>query len=201
MPKVIEDDAGNDVTVYTAEELEAAKTQVATEYQGKLAEKDEHVKKKLDEFIQGKKSVEQLAAEQEAREKATDEKISAANALAQQAVEKAEFEKTARLTALRDYLFERYGGSDPEVKKKLMEGWDLANVPMDNEDNIKKRVQVAASIAGVSGDTGGSASMYGPPMSGGYAPDFTQKKETLSEAEHEAFKKEFGLDSFIPKQQ
>jgi len=198
MPKIIEDDNGNELTVYTAEELASERSKVEEEYKGKLAEKDEHVKKKLDEFMQGKKSVEQLSAEAEAKQKEVDAKIDGANKLAQDAIAKADAERQARLFAIRDYMFEQYGSTDPEVKKKLLEGWDLANVPMDNEENIKRRVQVAASIAGVNGQVAVNP-VYGAPFSVGYAPQFNQKKEGVSDAEHELFKQELGLGNFIPK--
>lgn len=196
MPIKHEKDDGEEIEVYTAEEKAAEIAKIEADYQAKLAEKDEFMKKKTEEFVLGKKSVEHKETE---KEKEWNEKFEATKKLAEEAVAKAELEKNARLIAVRDFVFNQYGANDAETKKKLSDAWDLVNMPMDNEEQIKERARVAASIAGV-GSVQVNSPVMGAPFSGGYAPTF-KREEGLKEEDHDRFKHELGLGNIIPKKQ
>lgn len=212
MPRTITDDEGNDIEVFTPEEVEAQQAAKVAEIEAAkqaeierleaekaeiekaLAEKDEHVKQKLDEFISGKKSVEQKEktleeqqAELAARLKEIEEK-SAADLAA---------ERNARFNSLKNFMFQQYGAQDEEIKQKLEESYDLINVDVTDEAALQRRVEAAARLAGV-GSPGQKPTLY-PGVGGGAAPDFSDAaKKTDEAADLDMFQKSLGLKKYLP---
>lgn len=184
MPITVENDEGKEVQAFTAEELEAEKAKIQAEADAKVAAAEAHTKTKLDEFMKGKQGV-------ELKEQEFNAKIEEAKKMSETATAKVEEERQARFGALKNYIFEQYGGNDPETKKKLEEAWDLVNVPITNEDDVKRRVKLSADLAGLS--NGPKMEMnYGMPVGGGYAPQFN-KPVSDAAANHDKFLNELGL--------
>lgn len=182
--KVTDDDSGKEIEAFTAEELEAEKAKIQAEADAKVAAAEAHTKEKLDEFLKGKQGI-------DAKEQELNAKVEEAKQTAAAAALKVEEERQARFGALKNYIFEQYGGADPETKKKLEESWDLINVPITNEEDVKKRVKLAADMAGLSGGAVVQPS-YGMPVGGGYAPNFNKPAGDAA-ANHDAFLNELGL--------
>lgn len=193
MPKIVENQDGAEETLYTPEEVQAEadrkaaekEAAVKAEYEAKLAEKDEHHKKKLDEFVQGKKGIDE-------KEKEWNEKIETTKKTADEALTQLQQEKAARLNTVKEFMFEGYGATDPEIKKKLQEEYDLLNMPATTDEEIKARTIKAARNAGLAS---GAPSGFSVPMGGGYAPTF-KRDEGLKDSDHDSFLKETGLGDF-----
>lgn len=193
MPKIVEID-GEDVTVFTQEEIDAKAAEVAAakeaekaELQKKMEADAAHYKTKIDEFANGKKGFDEKLTE---KEKEWNDKLEATKQTAEETRSALENEKKARLDVVKNVMFEGYVGEDAEGKKKLQEEYDLLNMPASTEDEIKARAIKAARNAGLSNGT--SAPNYSAPFSGGHAPSFS-RNEGLKETEHNQFLKEVGL--------
>ncbi len=172
MSKIITNDDGTETEVFTKEEVEA-----------QLAEKDAHVKAKLDEFQKGKSSQELKDQEREAA-------IAEAKRVADEANNRAIEAETRRQAQVKQYYIDTYANGDPEMAKKLAEGYDLINVEIKSDEDIKRRIELSANMAGVNAPQAAFAPVM--PAYGGYAPSF-QKTESLSEEEHNRFLSETGL--------
>ena len=171
MSQIITNDDGTETEVFTKEEVEA-----------QLAEKDAHVKAKLDEFQKGKSS-------QDLKDQERDTAIAEAKRIADEASNRAIEAENRRQGQVKQYYIDTYAGGDPEMAKKLAENFDLINVEIKSDDDIKRRIELAANMSGVHAQPNFAPTM---PQYGGYAPTFN-KDETVSEAEHESFLKEVGL--------
>ena len=195
MPINIQDDStGEDKEVFTKEELETKAREVEEQYKKQLEEKETHYKTKIDEFVKGKQGVESKEKEVESKQKEWEDKIAEARKISEDAVQKVEAERVARFNALKNHIFEQYGGTDPDVKKKLEEKWELINVTITSDDDVKKRAQLTAELAGLNvGTVGTQQFIGGSSFGGGYAPSF-EKKQGASPEEYNRFKSELGLD-------
>lgn len=189
MPIKVESDDGAEVEAFTKEEMEAEKKKIQDEANAKIAANEEHLKTKLDDFNKVKSGA-------ELKEQEFNTKIEEAKKISEGAVAKVEEERQARFTALKNYIFEQYGGQDPEVKKKLEEAWELVNVPVTNEEDVKRRVKLSADMAGLSAGPKMEAG-YGMPVGGGYAPNF-KKVDTDAAVNHAQFLNELGLQDLMP---
>lgn len=190
MPKIIENDKGDEETVYTKEELDAiesAKEKEIADLKAKAESDAAHYKTKIDEFANGKKGFDEKLTE---KEKEWNEKLEATKQTADETRAALENEKKARLDVVKNVMFEGYVGEDADGKKKLQEEYDLLNMPATTEDEIKARAIKAARNAGLSNSV--SAPNYSAPFSGGHAPSFS-RNEGLKETEHNQFLKEVGL--------
>lgn len=191
---VVDEDTGKEEIVFTAEELEAAKKaeaeRIQSEYEAKLAEKDEHLKKKTDEFVQGKTA-------QELKDQERDAKTAEALRIAEEANKKAEEAENKRISSLKKLAREQYAGNDPTLAAKFDEAWDLVNLEIKEDEDIFKRAELTANLAGLNSNGGSFAG--GMPFAGGFAPKPQQKEVQVKEEEHSKFKNALGLEDFIPK--
>jgi len=191
MPKVVENEEGKEETLFTAEDIEAAKKAEAdrlqADFDAKMLEKDEHQKKKLAEFETGKTA-------QELKDIERDKEVAEAKRIAEEAVGKVTESEGKRQNTIKEAARIRFTGGDAELDKKFEESWALINVEIKEDADIYKRAELAANLAGLNG---GGTNEGGMQMSGGYAPSFVKKDETLKEADHQTFNSELGLDKFL----
>lgn len=192
--KIIEDENGNQLTYYSAEEVQATALQEAerikAEYEAKIAEKDEHLKTKTNEFLQGK-------AAQEAKDIERDGKVAEAQRLAEEARAKAVEIESKRTESLKKIAMKQFVGNDDELTAKFEESWNLINLEINGDDDISKKAEMVASLIGINNSNimGGA----GIAMSGGIAPKVSPTEKAKSDADYSQFKSAFGLDEFIPK--
>lgn len=189
---VVDEESGKEEIMYSAEELEAAKNaeidRLKTEHEKALLDKDEHVKKKLEEFNQGKSA-------QELKDIERDRKIEEANRIASEATEGLKTAEGRRINSLKEIAREKFTGNDPELNKKFEESWGLVNLEIKEDADIVRKAELVANMSGLNNN--GDDGMGGMPMNGGYAPNFKREDTEKSKADHDTFKKALGLDSFI----
>lgn len=177
MSKTITNDLGEEEVVYTQAELDA-----------QLAEKDAHVKTKLDEFTKGKGA-------QELKDQERDAQVAEAKAKADEAAQKAAeatsiaaAERARHQQSVTDFALAQFTGGDTELNKKIMDAMPLVNLEIKDDKDILERVRIAATIAGLAGN----AATPQFPAYGGMAPQFN-KNDGPSDADHEAFLAATGL--------
>lgn len=183
--KTILDDDGNEEIVFTQEEITAQlmekEAAMKAEYEAKLADKDAHVKDKLYQFEQAKKSAEQLHAEAMAG-------VAEAKKLAEEAKMSVTQSKESELSVRKDYWVQSVAGGDADLKAKIEEAYNMLNLPAGTDKEISERVQKAVSLAGIS-----HISTPNLSFGGSMAPNFQAAGEQSKEAAHEAWKKEYGI--------
>jgi exopolysaccharide biosynthesis protein len=175
MSKVITNEDGTEETVFTQAELDA-----------QLLEKDNHLKTKLDEFTKGKT----------AQELSKEENKAAIEAMKKEVDEtKASFVKSqeTQRTKVVNFLVKQVVGEDVELTKKLAAemaiveaGYKASGKDVNDESIIQEMISKSVSMAGI------NAVAPSFPMNGGFAPNFNNPKEAVSDAEHEKFLKETG---------
>lgn len=154
---IIENDKGEEVTVFTAEELEAAKKEVETNYQKTLAEKEAEVEKlrkvsaeKTENF---KKFNEMTEAEKAAYDantteflKRTDAAVQKAEELERKLAEKEAIEREYN----KNFVLNNFHKGDEKVKKEIEDNYAiLAGMPENTPDEIAARATKAAQLAGI----------------------------------------------------
>jgi hypothetical protein len=177
-------------------QVKAESERLKEEYEGKLADKDKYVKEKLNEFIQGKKGLsekeKELLREKEGiseKEREWEERLKAIEEKANLATEKVSEERQRRYDSLKEHIFEQYGGRDPELKKKLDAEWDLINIEVTSDEDVKRRAMKAAQNAGLSG---GSNKVF-TGFSGSYVPE-DKTGEKKKDENYTQFKQAIGVD-------
>lgn len=186
MSHTIVNDEGEEEVVYTEAEKQAEKDaeieKVKADYEAKLAEKDAHVKEKLDQFQQAKKGVD--TAQEEVRAMAEE-----AKRLAEEAKMSVAQAKEAELTTKKDFYIQSVVGGDTDLRKKIEDAYGMLNLPAATDKEIMERVQKAVTLAGIS-------QMSTPSLSfgGAQAPNFQQAGEQTKEAAYNEWKKELGIN-------
>jgi len=185
MSQTIINDNGDEVVVYSQEEIDAQiaakEAALKAEFEKQLAEKDEHVKLKLDQFQQATKSVDK--EKEEVRTMAEE-----AKRIAEEAKLSVQQSKESELGIRKDFWIQSVAGNDPDLKKKIEDAYSIINLPSGTDKEIAERVQKAVTLAGISQVSTPSLS-----FGGAQAPNFQQAGEQSKAAEHEAWKKELGI--------
>lgn len=198
MPTTIKDENGEEVTYYTEEDIAEERAKIEEDFEGKLKEKDEYIKEKLDQFVQGKKKAEETMTEAEKRDAEWQEKLEEAKKEVEQVKQMSQQERDSRLNDLKTVMFEQYGGSDEDVRKKLDEAYEIINIEATDAEGVRKRVEAAARYAGVSSDTSGSQDDGGYQVGGGFsrgrAPEFDKRSEDEKQADYSQFKSALNLE-------
>lgn len=181
MPKIIKnEETGVEETYYAPDEVVLKEAHEAA-----LKEKDDHVKNKLAEFQTGKSAQELKDAEREAQIAEAKKKADEAIAMASSAEER-------RVGSLKNFIMDQYTGGDPELKKKLEEGWGLINKDIVTDADIQERIRLAANAVGLSAPS--NPVVITPGFGGGMPPNFQKKNDGVSDDEHKAFRKATGLE-------
>lgn len=181
---------GTTQEVYTPEEVAAEKLKLETEFNGKLEEKDKYVKEKLDQFVKGQQGTE---ARQAAREKEVDEKLAEAKRIADETAAQLALDQKSRLSMYEDFVIEQYVGTDPELKKKILDAGGIIGIPKDSEANVKAWVSAALKQAGL------DATRAPQQIAGGYAPQPTPQDEQKKTDDFNKFVDVLGLTPLIKK--
>lgn len=190
MSKTIEDDNGNEVVVFTQEELDAQSAAIKAEYEAKLIEKDTHLKTKTDEFIKGKQS-------QELKDIERDAAIAEAKRLAAEAGEKATQAEIRRQNAIKEVAMKKFTGDDTELRAKFEESWNLVNLEIKDDADIAKKAELVANMSGLN-SAPQMNNLGAMSMSGGYAPKVSAVEKEKQDAEYNNFKSLLSLDEFLP---
>lgn len=195
--KVVNEE-GVEITAYTEQEIvdrEAAKeASVKAEYEAKLLEKDNHLKTKLDEFMKGKNSQEQKDVERDAA-------IAEAKRIADEASSRATNAEERRQNAIKESFVYQIVGDNPELRAKIEESWNLINIEIKEDTDIKKRVDLAASMSGISNNSEAIFTYGGASMGGGMAPQVKESDKQKKQEEYDRFRSALGLDDFIGKKE
>lgn len=195
MPTIVLDAEGNEHEVFSPDELKARadaavaarETELKAEHEKALADKDAHVAEKLDQFKRGQGSVD---TEKEAVKLMAEEAKRTAEE-AKAAIAAAEADK---ISTKRDYWIKSVTGGDPELTKKILENYDILNMPAGTDDEISARVQKAVQASGVSSFSSPSMS-----FSGAIPPNFAKTDQSVKEHNYEVWKNELGIQDLIPK--
>jgi len=189
MSKTIEDDQGNEVVVFTQEELDAQSSAMKAEYEAKLLEQANHLKTKTEEFVKGKQS-------QELKDIERDNAIAEAKRLAAEAGEKANNAEMRRQNAIKEVAMKKFTGDDAELQSKFEESWNLVNLEIKDDADIVKKAELVANMSGL--NSAPQMNMGSMSMSGGYAPKVSAVEKEKQDAEYNNFKNSLGLDEFLP---
>lgn len=197
--KIVNEETGQEEVVYTQAELDVIKADADKKMAdaeaaatAKIKENEDHLKQKTDEFLKGKNA-------QELKDIERDKKIEEAKAAADAAGAKAVEAEQKRQDAVRASIVRQYVGEDPKLKERFEESWKMVNLEIKTDDDILKKAELAANMAGLNGT--GMSSAGGMPMSGGFAPNMKPADKEKKEAEYSTFKNAFGLNEFIPKKE
>lgn len=190
----IQDAEGNDIEVFTADEVaaqaaaraDAVTAELAAKHADELKAKDDHLATKLDEFVKGKKSVEDKATE-------ADTKIAEALRIANEANEKVNLSETKKNDAIKNFWITQTVGTDADLTEKLKNAYDLINMPITTENDIAERMKLAANMIGLTAPQPQNIS-----FAGGVAPVFQPAADRQNEMDYDTFEKELGLK--LPEQ-
>ena len=186
MSTTIINDEGNEEVVFTQAELDAQKAAeieaIKAEYEKQLAEKDAHVKEKLDQFQKAKSSI-------DIEKEEINAKVAEAMRIAEEAKMSVAQSKEAELAAKKTIWVQSVAGNDPELTKKIEEAYGMLNLPATSDAEIQARVQKAVALAGITQMPHQNIS-----FSGSYAPNVTAANDQGKQAEYEAWKKELHIN-------
>ncbi len=191
----IENDQGVEMEVFTQDEIAtqiaAKEAELKADFEKQMADKDNHLKTKLDEFQQGKTA-------QELKDTERDTAIAEARKIAEEAKTNAQNAEQRRLDSLKGIAMRKFVGDDAELVTKFEESWAIVNLEIKDDSDIAKKAELVANMIGVnqSNQTLGSMPMGG---GGGFAPKVSAVEKAKGDAEYSKFKSVLGLDEFIPK--
>lgn len=195
--QINEDGEEVEIEVFTQEEANAIAAQKAEEekarlqedFEKQLAEKDEHLKKKTDEFVQAKQGMKGKEEGLTEKEQLLEEKIAEATRIAQEAVSQVELAKTQKNDSIKNMLIESLVGGDEDLKKKLSEAYDLVSIPIEAEGDIQRRMSFAAGAIGISASAMPQVSF----SSGTATPTVAPADKKRADAEYDEWRKSMGL--------
>ncbi len=183
---IIQNDQGEDIEVFSAEEVaqqaELKAKEVEEKYQAELKAKDEHYAEKLDQFVKAKKGI-------ETKDDALEAKLEEIKKIAEEANMKVTQAEASKVETIKNFYLNQTVGGNEELNTKLKEAYDMINMPATNDAEIALRVQMAANMIGVS-----SVAAPNISFSGGMAPTFKPADSAKADADYETYKKEFGIN-------
>ena len=181
MPTTIINDDGNEVEVFTAEELAAQRVELEEKYKKELADKDAHVQEKLSQLKNKEGGIE--AVESEAIKKAEEAKT-----LVEELQNKISENEKSKQETIKNFWISQTTGGDEELTKKLQDAYELINIPITSEADIAQRVTLATQMVGIK-----TIEIPSNPFIGGVAPQFAASKDAQADATYDSWKKELGL--------
>lgn len=181
MPKIIIDDNGEEMEVFTAEELAAERQTLTEKHAQELADKEAHVQEKLAQLKNKEGGIDN--AESEAVKKAEEAKL-----LVEQLQSKITETEKSKQETIKNFWINQTAGGDEELIKKLTEAYELINLPINSENDISQRVSLATQLVGIK-----TIEIPMTPFMNGVAPTFTPVKDSANQASYEDFKSTLGL--------
>jgi DNA repair exonuclease SbcCD ATPase subunit len=182
MPKTIIDDNGDELEVFTAEELEAQKAEIEERHKKELEDKEAHVQEKLSQFKNKENGI--ANAESEAMQKAEE-----AKALVESLQNKISETEKNKQDTIKNFYIQQVTGGDAELSKKLMDAYELINMPINSDGDIANRIAMASKMIDIKTIEIPSSPF---PM-GGMAPQFNTAQDNKNGVDHEAWKAQLGL--------
>lgn len=192
MPKIIQDESGEDIEVFTAEELEAQKTAALEEFKTKNPDKTDELTKAQEELekLKGKDmNFSNLREQKEAAEKkvqeilaGVDEKVGAVKKEILEGVMKDHYSETLKGLA----------GEDAELQKQIEAQYNRLTDPAATKEEVSKKLRDAWVLATKVDDPGalstsvissGGVSRF--PTQGGekkFSPEEKAMAQKLAEA-------------------
>ena len=197
MATIIDKD-GNEIEVLTAEEAQASaaaavaarEAELTAQHEKALADEKAHQAEKLRQLEEARKGAGK--AEDEAKRIAEE-----AQKTANEAKTAIEAAKTETITTKRDYFIRSVTGGDEAMTRKVLENYDLLNMPVGSDTEIQARVQKAIGAAGI--NSVGSSSFPSMSFAGMGAPAAPAVDQTVKNHNYEVFKNELGIADMIPK--
>lgn len=178
----ITNDKGEDILVLTQEEVAAQNAELEAKYKAELEAKDAHVKEKLEQLNTARSGADK--ASEEAKRIAEE-----AKRIAEESQKKIEEANKSAIETKRDYWVKQVAGNDPELTKKIMDAYEIINLPATNDTEIMDRVQKAVNMAGITAIAAPNVS-----FGGAQAPNFQKAANAdQKQAEYEAWKKDLSL--------
>lgn len=137
------DEDGNAVAAFTPEEVEAAKAEVAAQFESKIQEKELALAKELEKeknfnALRGQKD----EIEEEKKSDEVDLKTTISELEAK--IEAAKSEGVGLVTSsLRDSIIDDLAGDDVDLRATIRENYNIINRPENTRDEIAQRVKDA----------------------------------------------------------
>lgn len=157
MPEIIKKEDGTEFEAFTEEEVNAriddatqkAKTELETEYQGKIQEQTtamEDLKKEREEL---EEKMNQGSDDKDKNFKVLKDALNKKDDEIKNLTQKIDETGSARINDLRERLIEKYAGSDEELKKKIVHNFDntLAGVDAKSEKEIENKIKNAVKLS------------------------------------------------------
>lgn len=201
MPKMIEGENGEEVEVYTADEVQAREAAAVaaketefgverTELTGKLTEAEKRAAERAGEFAQFRKLSEEDKAKLSAAERTIYENTEALEAERAKRVEA----ETASQKNLVATAIKAKAGSNAKLEEEMTKAWELVTVEAITPEQVELKAQMVLGMLSVSSpDLVAQANGF----NGTFTPPAPQQKEGESFADTEAGKnlaKDLGLD-------
>lgn len=193
--KVVDPDTSAETEAFTAEEFAAKTKEIEDAAAKKIADNEEHMKQKLNEFQQGKTATE---LEKEAEKAKTASEIAEARRIANEAAATVASSEARRLETLKKVAMEKFVGTDPELVKKFEESWALVNFDTKEEADFLKKAEMVANMIGMNSAPNMGAG--GMSFGGAHAPGFQPAKKEMDSAAHQTFRDALpGMNDFLAK--
>lgn len=208
MSQKITNDAGEEIEVYTADEVAAARAETETKVKGeyepklteateKLTDAEKRAAERAGEFAQFRKLSDEAVLKLSVAERTIYEN---GLALEQERTKRVEAETSARKAQVDSIIKTKAGGNQPLIDK-MNEMWPLMNIEALTPEQIEaKATMVLGALSTTVPDLVAQANGF---AGGSYQPPQAAKKEGESYADTEAGKKgaaELGLMVEAPKQ-
>lgn len=162
MPFKVQDESGKEIEVYSPEEVNVHKQEVETfkakalenekavtearaeaeKYKAVIAEKNDNFKRFKDMTEEEKKTL-------TAKDIENIKRAEAAEAKALELEDKFNKDVESRKESAKTKAIEAYAHGDEELKKKLLESYDLVKLDGTDEDSIKRKVELSWNMLGL----------------------------------------------------
>jgi len=188
MAKVV-DDEGKEIEVFTQEELDAQVAALKAQHEAEMKAAKEHQAEKLAEFEKAK-------AGATAAQKSAEEIANEAKKIAEEAKASIDASKQETLATKKSFWINSVTGGDPELTKKVLENYELLNMPVGTDAEIQARVQKAITATGI-----GSIANFNQSISysGAQPANVTPTEKSIKEHNYEVWKNELQIQDLVPK--
>lgn len=190
-------DEEKEIEVFTPEEMAAKDAEIVAakadaENARRVASEQTANFKKLNEMTEAEK------ATFTAKEIESMKRIEASEAKAAALEDEINNDKKSRVESKKASEIAKYAGSDPEIKKKLEENYDLINLTGTDDATIEKRAKLAANM--LTGATGRTNPLYSPMNGAGpVARESSKTEEFLNSDKAAEARKRMGDDPITKK--
>lgn len=201
MPFKATNDAGEEIEAYTADEIEAAKGEVATarkeadDAKAEVERLNGHINLQKENFKKLNEYTEEERSKFSAEKIESMKRLEAAEARATALEDKVNTDTKARIISDKEKALAKYHGGNKELKEALEKNFELINLVGDTTDIIEERARLAANMEK------GKIGAGNPLMANlnGEAPSIKQKGETEKFMESDKAKQALKLMGDTPE--